>query len=289
MKKLIEVLQSATDYLAAKGVENPRLVMEQWMSHVLKCPRLQLYLRFETLLPEAQLEPLRAGVRRLAAGEPLQYVVGDTEFMGHRFVTDRRALIPRPDTERLVEVVLAEEGLWARPSPVVADVGTGSGCVIVTLALARPGARYVAVDASDDALALARQNAEAAGAAPSLAFRRGDLLEGLAPRSLDAVVANLPYIPTDACAALPRHIRDHEPLSALDGGPDGLTLIRRLVAQAAVALVPGGALFLEIGFDQAPAVVECLTKHGFEGARVHQDLGGRDRVVRAVTPAGSPG
>jgi release factor glutamine methyltransferase len=286
MKTLIEVLQAATDYLAAKGVENPRLVMEQWMSHVLKCPRLQLYLRFETPLPETQLEPLRRGVRRLAAGEPLQYVMGDTEFMGRRFATDRRALIPRPDTERLVEVVLAEESLWARPVPVIADVGTGSGCVIITLALARPGARYLAVDASDDALALARQNAEALGAAPALEFRHGDLLEAMTPRSLDAVVANLPYIPSGACAALPRHIRDHEPPGALDGGPDGLTLIRRLIAQAAAALAPGGTLFLEIGFDQAPAVVECLKQHEFDGVRVHPDLGGRDRVVRAVTQPG---
>ncbi|MEI6516954.1 MAG: peptide chain release factor N(5)-glutamine methyltransferase, partial [bacterium] len=140
MKKLIEVLQSGADYLAGKGVENPRLVMEQLMSHVLKSPRLHLYLRFESLIPEDQLVSLRGGIKRLGAGEPLQYVVGDTEFMGHRFKTDKRALIPRPDTESLVNAVLACAPLRVGARPTVVDIGTGSGCVVVSLALAHPDA-----------------------------------------------------------------------------------------------------------------------------------------------------
>lgn len=278
MKKLIEVLQSGVGYLADKGVENPRLVMEQLMSHVLQCPRLQLYLKFESEVQEERLAPLRAGIKRLGAGEPLQYVVGDTEFMGHRFRTDPRALIPRPDTEPLVQAVLDCEALWtARPG--IVDVGTGSGCVVVSLALARREARYVAVDRSEPALALARENAADHGVSDAIEFRLNDLLAGFEPCSFDAVVANLPYIPAQDCQGLPRHIREHEPMSALDGGADGLALIRQLTAQAARVLSPRGRIFLEIGFDQGPRVVDTLKEHGFVETNVGQDLGGRDRVV----------
>lgn len=282
MKKLLEVLQSGADYLAGKGVESPRLVMEQLMSHVLQCPRLQLYVRFESLVPEDRLVSLREGIRRLGAGEPLQYVLGDAEFMGHRFKTDKRALIPRPDTETLVNAVLASEPLWAGGRPVIAEIGVGSGCVVVSLALARPEASYIGIDASEGALALARDNALANGVAASIDFRHGDLLAGFARGSLSAVVANLPYIPTADCALLPRHIREHEPLSALDGGPDGLDLIRRLVLQAVDVLPPGGRIFLEIGYDQAPRVVDTLKGCGFSEIVVHKDLGDRDRVVQAT-------
>lgn len=282
MKTLLEVLQSGADYLAGKGVDNPRLVMEQLMAHALQCPRLQLYVRFESLIPEATLALLRNGIKRLGAGEPLQYVVGDTEFMGHRFKTDRRALIPRPDTETLVGTVLACEPLWARNCPVLADVGTGSGCVAVSLALARPGAEYRAVDVSGDALALAAENAALNGVGGVIRFQQGDLLAGFEPASLDAVVANLPYITTANMGGLPRHIRCHEPASALDGGADGLLLIRRLINEARSVLRPGGWIFLEIGFDQGTRVVETLVEHGFSQTGVLPDLGLRDRVVQAM-------
>jgi release factor glutamine methyltransferase len=283
MKRLIDVLQAATDYLAARGVEHARLKMEQLMSHVLQCPRLQLYMRFETTLTEPQLEALRQGLKRLAAGEPLQYVVGDTGFMGHTFKVDRRALIPRPDTEPLVEIVLACESLWQREQPAIVEVGTGSGCIIISLALAKPGA-YLAIDRDAEALALARENAERLQASERIGFREGDLLAGLADGSADAVVANLPYIRTAEVQALPRHIRDHEPLAALDGGEDGLDVIRRLVADAQRVVRPGGWLFLEIGCDQGPAVRALLEAGGYSGVAVRQDLGGRDRVVSACRP-----
>ncbi len=282
MKTLIEVLQSGADYLLGEGVENPRLVMEQLMAHALQCPRLQLYVRFESLIPEETLVRLRSGIKRLGAGEPLQYVVGDTEFMGCRFKTDRRALIPRPDTEPLVNAVLACAPLWARPCPAVADIGTGSGCVVVSLARARPGADYRAVDISGDALALARDNAGLNGVVPVIRFQQGDLLAGFEPASLDAVVANLPYISTAEMEGLPRHIRDHEPGSALDGGDDGLVLIRRLIIEARAVLRPGGWIFLEIGFDQGARVRDTLNEHGYSQATVLPDLGLRDRVVKAL-------
>jgi len=283
MKKLIEVLQSGADYLAGKGVETPRLIMEQLMAHVLACPRLQLYVRFETIIPEDRLVALRDGIRRLGAGEPLQYVTGDTEFMGHRFKTDRRALIPRPDTECLVNAVLACEPLWAGQRPVIVDIGTGSGCIIISLALARPDAEYRAVDQSEAALALAGENAAGNGVGAGIRFQKGDLLFGFGPHSLDAVVANLPYIPTSVCGGLPRHIRDHEPMSALDGGSEGLDVICRLAVGARTALRPGGWLFLEIGFDQGARVVDTLKECGYTGMVVLQDHGNRDRVVCAVS------
>lgn len=282
MKTLLDVLQSGADYLAGKGVENPRLVMEQLMAHTLQCPRLQLYVRFESIIPEATLALLRNGIKRLGSGEPLQYVVGDTEFRGNRFKTDRRALIPRPDTETLVNTVLACEPLWARPCPVLADVGTGSGCIVVSLALARPHAEYRAVDLSIEALELARENAALNGVDRMISFQQGDLLAGFAPASLDAVVANLPYITTAGMEELPRHIRGHEPASALDGGSDGLRLISRLIDEACIALRPGGMIFLEIGFDQGARVVETLSERGFFQAVILPDLGLRDRVAKAL-------
>jgi release factor glutamine methyltransferase len=283
MKRLLEILQASSDYLAGKGVDQPRLTAEQLMSHVLRCPRLQLYLRFEVPLDEPQLVPLRAAIKRLGAGDPLQYVLGDTEFMGRRFKVDARALIPRPETEELVDRVLNCTPLWANPIPVVADVGTGSGCIVISLAVARPSARYLAIDASPAAIELARENA-ALNKTVSIEFRVGDLLAGVAAGSLDGVIANLPYIPTHDCATLPRHIREHEPLSALDGGEDGLFLIRRLISGAWDGLKPGGHLFLEIGFDQSGRVVKCLNSLGYDGVTVHQDLGGRDRMVEARKP-----
>jgi release factor glutamine methyltransferase len=283
MKRLIDVLQAATDYLAARGVEHARLAMEQLMSHVLRCPRLQLYMRFETTLTEPELDALRQGVKRLAAGEPLQYVVGDTGFMGHVFKTDRRALIPRPDTEPLVETVLACDALWQRDTPSIVDVGTGSGCIVISLALARPGA-YTAVDLDAEALALARENAERLQAAGRIRFQEGDLLSGLTAGSADAVVANLPYIRTEDMQALPRHIRGHEPLGALEGGTDGLCLIRRLIDEAKPVLRPGGWLFLEIGCDQGPAARGLLEAGGYVEAAVRPDLGGRDRVASGRRP-----
>jgi release factor glutamine methyltransferase len=283
MKRLIDVLQAATDYLAARGVDHARLTMEQLMSHVLHCPRLQLYMRFETLLTEPELEALRQGLKRLAAGEPLQYVVGDTGFMGHTFKVDRRALIPRPDTEPLVERVLASDALWLRDAPALVEVGTGSGCIVISLALARPGS-YVGIDAHAEALELALENATRLKVADRIQFREGDLLAGLAAGSADAVVANLPYIRTADVQTLPRHILGHEPLTALDGGVDGLDLIRRLIVEASPVLRPGGWLFLEIGCDQALAVRALLEAGGYSGVTVCPDLGGRDRVVSARRP-----
>jgi release factor glutamine methyltransferase len=286
-KRLLDVLQASTAYLAERAVDDPRLVSELLISHVLRCRRLELYLRFDASLAEEQLQTLRGGVRRLGAGEPVQYVLGETEFMGHRFNVDRRALIPRPETEELVAQVLACEALWSKPAPAIADVGTGSGCIAISLALARPQAVYQAVDISADALALAGENAARHAPAASVRFVCADLLTDWVSQSLDGVVANLPYVRNSDWPALARHIREHEPQMALDGGQDGLDVIRRLVAQAPKALKPGGFLFLEIGHDQGRAVAELVSNCGFQDVRTERDLAGRDRMVRGRLPCNS--
>lgn len=223
--------------------------------------------------------------RRLEAHEPIQYVTGQAEFLRRTFAVDRRALIPRPETEHLVMDALSDPALSAIPAPRIADVGTGSGVLAVSLALARPDARVTAVDISADALELARENARRFSVEGRIAWRRHALLDGLAAGTLDAVVANLPYVPTPEIETLEARIRDHEPRVALEGGPDGLRLITRLLPQAARVLRPGGLLLLEIGDGQGPAVRDALEAGPFTAIHIRPDAAGHDRIARAVRTA----
>lgn len=293
-KTIPEVLKAGADYLAARQVDQPRLACELLISRLLNCKRLELGLMHDKTLDEKRLAALRRGVKRVGDGEPVQYVLGQTEFMGHVIKTDPRALIPRQDTEVLVEEMLKCKALWHRPAggadggrggPAIVDVGTGSGCIVISLALAHPEGKYLALDVSEEALGLARENAAALGVAARIAFERAELADAVEPEHTDAIVANLPYIPTATYETLPAHILKHEPRSALDGGPDGLAVIEQLVQDAAIALRAGGFLFLEIGHDQAPRVTEFLQDAGFEDVAVKQDLGHRDRVVSGRIPA----
>jgi release factor glutamine methyltransferase len=291
-KTVLEVLTAGSDYLAARQVDQPRLACEFLISRLLNCRRLELALMHDKVLDEKRLAALRRGVKRVGDGEPLQYVLGQTEFMGHVIKTDPRALIPRQDTEVLVAEVIKCKALWERPAargetrggPAIVDVGTGSGCIAISLALAHPEGKYLALDVSEEALGLARENAAALGVAARIAFERAELADAVEPEHTDAIVANLPYIPTAVYEKLPTHILKHEPRSALDGGPDGLAVIEQLVQDAAIALRAGGFLFLEIGHDQAPRVTEFLQDAGFEDVTVKQDLGRRDRVVSGRIP-----
>jgi release factor glutamine methyltransferase len=237
-RTVAEVLNAAADYLAAKGVEESRLAAEHLASRLLNCRRLELCLKHNQALTEPQLDAMRRGMKRVAGGEPVQYVLGQWDFMGHAFKVDRRALIPRPDTEALVERVLACEALWSRPKPAIADIGTGTGCIVISLALAKPDGLYLALDVSDDALALARENAERFGLAETIPFTHAELCDLVEPESLDAIVANLPYVTTAECDRLPTLIRRHEPRLALDGGEDGLAVIENVTQDAAMALKP---------------------------------------------------
>lgn len=276
------VLTSGTDFLQARGVESPRIACELLLGRLLGRKRLELPLSFEQNLTEKQLEAMRRGIKRVAAGEPVQYVLGQAEFMGHAFTVDRRALIPRPETEVLVREVLNCMALWDVEMPAILDMGTGSGCIVVSLARERPHALYVGLDPSAEALSLAQENAMSLGVADRVAFAEGDVADVVEPETMDAVVANLPYVTTSECEALPIHIRDHEPRAALDGGPDGLDVFREAIPDAAIALKSKGTLFLEIGASQAQVVTTLLQENGYQDITVVQDLAGRDRVVRAA-------
>jgi len=224
---------------------------------------------------------LRAGAARLAAGEPLAYVLGSADFYGRPFFCDRRALIPRPETEQLLDLLLKDRSLWRRPRPRIAEVGVGSGCLVVTAAIERPAGRYIGTDLSPGALALARRNAARHRMASRIRLVRRDLLAGIRPSSLAAVVSNLPYIPTAEWRRLERGVKDFEPRAALDGGADGLSLIRRLLPQAHRALEPGGRLFLEIGDRHGPAARALAAAAGFRDAETRPDLAGRTRFLLA--------
>ena len=279
MKSVLDVLTSTTDYFKGKGVESPRLNIEHLLAHVLGKTRMDLYLEFDRPLGDTELDALRELVRRRSQGEPLQHLLGTVEFHGRTFVSDSRALIPRPETEELVALLLK---LDLPADARCLDVGTGSGVIALTLAAERPEAKVQAVDRSPNALGLARANAARLGLEGRVEFLESDLL-GACAGPYDLVAANLPYIPVGDIAGLSREVQ-HDPMMALDGGRDGLEIVARCVMQAHGKLAPGGRLALEIGHDQAGRVRELLEKGGFasiETVKDHQDF---ERFVLAVRP-----
>jgi release factor glutamine methyltransferase len=276
---VLEVLKSATGYLEKNGVEDARLNAEHLLAHALgKKKRLDLYMEFDRPLSDVEREPLRELVRQRIQGVPLQHLLGTAEFHGREFLCDARALVPRPETEQLVELALQSK-LETRSSKIL-DVGTGSGVIAITLALELPEATVIAIDASPDALTLARENAARLGAA--VTFVEGDLLPA-EPEKFDLIVANLPYIPSGDIPALSREVQ-RDPHSALDGGADGLDLVRRLIEQAIPRLESGAKMLLEIGHDQAPAVAEIFAAHGYHDIAIHKDYPGIERFVAATRP-----
>ena len=255
--------------------ETPRLDAEVLLAHTLGWSRARVLSRLEEPFTDESLHQFRTLILRRAAREPVAYLVGRKEFYGLEFVVDRRVLVPRPETETLVDAALE----WAkhRPAPlVIADIGTGSGCIAVALAVHLPQAHIYAIDLSRDALAVARQNVIRHHVDASVTLLNGDLLAPL-PQPVDLLVSNPPYTVLDE---VDPGVRTHEPRLALDGGSDGLAVYRRLFAAAPSALRPGGALMLEIGATQARAVVD-LARRAFPSAAVYvqRDLAGRDRVV----------
>ena len=275
---LAELLSAGCRWLAGRGVEEPRLSCEWLAASLLGCGRAALPLK--DVPSPGVMDRLRDGIRRLGDGEPVQYVIGEWDFRCLTLKTDRRALIPRPETEQLVELVLSEKALWGRPAPLVYDVGTGTGAIALSLARERPGCSVVAVDCEQDALSLARENAAACGLAGAVRFVLGRNCADAAPATVDAVVSNPPYIASGVVDGLPRLIRDFEPRTALDGGADGLDVFRGLVHDAAIALRRGGFLFLEIGDDQGEAVAGLLDDAGFSDVGVFSDFAGRPRFAK---------
>jgi release factor glutamine methyltransferase len=279
----LKVLSWTAAKFGERGIGSARLDAELLLAHVLRTTRVGLYTGFDKPLEEAELAAFRELIRRRLAGEPIAYLVGAQEFWSLSLRVDPRVLVPRRDTEALVEVALRRAPAAAR----IADIGTGSGAVALALAKERPGAEIVATDASEDALAVARANAEALGLPVRLLA--GDLLAPLAG-PFDLIVSNPPYVPTGDLAGLPPEVR-REPRSALDGGRDGLDVLRRLLAGAPPLLAPGGVLAVEHGFDQGETVRALFAGAGFEAVETARDLAGHERVTSGAwnllpTPAG---
>lgn len=280
--RLREALAQAVTRLDNAGVDSPRLDAELLLAHVLEVNRAAILARPELRITPKELTRYRDLVTRRAGREPLAYILGHREFYGLDFAVDPRALIPRPETELLVEHALsiARGMAWQSEDPLqIADVGAGSGAIAVTLSVSLPEATVYALDHSAGALAVVAENAFRHYVTGRVRCVQSDLLSAL-PGPVDLITANLPYVTSDEWLDLDPEIRDHEPRAALHGGPDGLDLIRRLLAAAGPFLRPGGALLLEIGASQGTAVSTLARQH-FPQARVqvHQDYAGLDRLV----------
>ena len=279
---VLEVIQKSAEFLARKDVDSPRLQAELLLAHLLQLPRMKLYLNFERTLSDAELDAVRELVKRRGQREPLQHIVGSTSFCGLEMAVNRNVLVPRPETE-----LLAEAGweflstLNSQPSTAL-DFGTGSGCIAIALAVKCPRARIVALDASADALVVAKQNAERNGVSERIEFLHGDGFAALAADfRFDLIVSNPPYIPSAEIATLQTEVRDFDPRAALDGGADGLDFYRLLAAQAGECLRPGGKIMLEFGDGQAPAIQELFAAPEWSVEAVRADYTQRDRILIA--------
>ncbi|MCF3649076.1 peptide chain release factor N(5)-glutamine methyltransferase [Synoicihabitans lomoniglobus] len=284
MISLLEVLQKSAGFLESKGVEHARLNAELLIGHALGLKRMQLYMEFERLLPEAELELIRPMVRRRAQREPLQHIIGSVEFGDVELKVDSRALIPRPETEYLVELLRTEYA--TTPPDYFADLGTGSGALALALAHAWPDAKAVALDVSAEALALATENREALGLTERVEMLESDWFSAMPDDSrFGLIVANPPYLTTAEVAATAPEVKDHEPAVALSTASDGMDAFEVIISHAATYLLPDGLLAMEAGIAQHAMLVAKLEQAGFDRVESRQDLTGRDRFVFARMPS----
>ena len=277
------ILNWTKQHLEKKGVENPRLDAEVLLCAVLKCQRVKLYLDFDYPLSKEEKALMRTYVERRANFEPLAYIIGERAFMRNSFKVTPATLIPRPETELLVEALTkAAPYLRAEGDVKILDIGTGSGAIIVSLLDYLPKAVGVGVDISNDALAVAKENAERIGVKDRVAFRQSDVFSNVPiEKKFDIIVSNPPYIPAGDIADLDKDVQK-EPRGALDGGADGLDFYRRICAEAAEHLAEDGLLAFEIGINQSEAVCKLCLEHGFKKAVVRKDYAGIDRMVFAL-------
>ena len=283
---ILEVIQRSTDFLAKKGVSSPRLQVEHLLAHLLKMPRMKLYLNFETALTPEQTDALRVLVQRRGRREPVQYITGSAAFCGLEFAVRPGVLIPRPETELLAERAwtFLSQSAATHLAPTALDVGTGSGCLAVTLAVKVPGAKVCATDVSSEALTQAQDNAARNNAI--IQFYQGDLFAGVpADEQYHMIVSNPPYIPSPRMETLEPEVRDHEPRLALDGGPDGMDYYRRIAAEAGAHLETKGRLMLELDDDGPIAAREIFEKQNWIVETIEADYNQRPRILIARRPA----
>ncbi len=290
-KTLGFILDASTAFLEKRGVPSSRLAAELLASRLIKCRRLDLQLSLRSNLPDKLIEAMRRGIMRVGTGEPVQYVLGQWDFRKLTLKTDKRALVPRPETEDLVQLLLDCKPLCALKNPRIMDFGTGSGCIALSLAVELPSARIIAVDISEDALALARENAETLNLTDRVSFLNSetvDLSDVLEPGSLDAIISNPPYIPTESYNRLATTVKDFEPQSALDGGPDGMIITRHLIEDSTLLLASGGYLFLELSAEdnQAHALGRYMSEVGFDNIKAHRDINGKERFLSGALAEG---
>jgi release factor glutamine methyltransferase len=279
MLSLLEVVKKTSDFFASKGIESPRLNAELLIGHVLGLPRMRLYLEFERPVSDAELSAIRELVRRRGRREPLQYVLGSVEFCGLKLKVDARALIPRPETELLVETIALRR---EAPPASVLDLGTGSGAIALALAARYAGASVTAVDSSAPALALAAENAASTGLAARVRFIESGWFAFVPPGSrFDLIASNPPYLSDAEVAAATPEVREHEPRSALASGSDGFAAIAAIIAGSPAFLAAGGMLALETGVGHHGRAAEAAGAAGFTRTESAQDLTGRDRYFLA--------
>jgi release factor glutamine methyltransferase len=279
---ILEVIQRSTEFLAKKEVPSPRLQVEHLLAHALQMPRMKLYLNFERELTPPQLETLRAMVRRRGRREPLQHITGSAAFCGLEICVNKNVLAPRPETELLAERAwkFLRDCAARSAAPAGLDLGTGSGCLAVALAVHAPGTAIHASDACGDALAVARQNAARHGV--RVEFYQGDLFAAVPPAArFHLIVSNPPYIPTERIQELEPEVRDYEPRRALDGGADGLDFYRRIAAEAGGFLEPEGRLMLELDEDGAGAAAELFRRQNWVVEAIEPDYSQKPRILVA--------
>ena len=281
-----DVIAKAVGYLDAKGVPDAGTAAELLAARLLRCGRGLLAGNLDKEAPERFLEAMRRGMARLAKGEPLQYVLGEWDFRTLTLKCDRRALIPRPETEELVTRVLAHLRKASPPSPpLVIDVGTGTGAIVLSLAKEYGDGVFIGTDVSEEAVALATENAVLTGLADRVRFVVMDGLDDFdEPGVVDVLVSNPPYIESAVCETLDPRVKDYEPRLALDGGVSGIDFYDRYLADALNILKPGGAVFFEIGENQGDALRKLMTDYGFEDIRIEKDFAGHDRYASATLP-----
>jgi len=281
------LLEWTTPFFTRKEVDSTRLSAELLLSHVLGVPRLKLYTDYERPLTDQQLTTYRAMVKRGAEHEPIAYLTGKAHFFNLEFTVTPDCLIPRPETETLVEHVLQlARNVVGMESPRILDLCTGSGCIAAAIAHHLKTATILATDVDDKAMAVAKENIERLNLADRVTLAQGDLYDALKTQvdlhSFHLIVSNPPYIPSVQLATLDKNVRDFEPKLALDGGLDGLAVHRRILEKAANHLLPGGRIFLEIAFDQGLAILKLIEQHsGLSEAKILKDHAGHDRLLTA--------